>query len=32
MRRVARYRAFEKLKSLAEGARIVRRELTGKSD
>jgi 5-methyltetrahydropteroyltriglutamate--homocysteine methyltransferase len=32
MRRVARYRAFEKLKSLAEGARIVRRELTGKAD
>jgi 5-methyltetrahydropteroyltriglutamate--homocysteine methyltransferase len=32
MRRVIRYRAFEKLKSLVEGARIVRRELTGKSD
>ena len=30
MRRVIRYRAFQKLKSLVEGARIVRRELTGK--
>lgn len=32
MRRVARYRAFQKLKSLVEGARIVRRELTGRAD
>jgi 5-methyltetrahydropteroyltriglutamate--homocysteine methyltransferase len=32
MRRVIRYRAFQKLKSLVEGARIVRRELTGKAD
>jgi hypothetical protein len=32
MRRVIRYRAFQKLKSLAEGARIVRYELTGKKD
>jgi len=31
MRRVARYIAFGKLKSLAQGARIVRKELTGKS-
>jgi 5-methyltetrahydropteroyltriglutamate--homocysteine methyltransferase len=32
MRRVIRYRAFQKLKSLVEGARIVRYELTGKKD
>ena len=32
MRRVIRYRAFQKLRSLVEGARIVRRELTGKPD
>jgi methionine synthase II (cobalamin-independent) len=32
MRRVIRYRAFQKLQSLVEGARIVRYELTGQKD